>query len=273
MNKKMTKGICRLCLKEKELRISHIIPKLFYNQIKKNSITGILRSGSNPNVPTQDGEKTHFLCEDCEEKFSKYETWFSNNIYEKISSNKGEYTFCSDYDEFRYFSLSIGWRVLQYIKENKIEGLASEEYLRIDQKLEEWRKALNEQNMNIIREQCQYVIPICKLGYFRYDQTRIFNNVLSGFHAYGSENSFTSAFPLIQVPYLIFISMVWGKEDEICEYELGKKIETKDSTLSKNIINQLNELHISRFAEIDSMLSNEQRKKTEYRVKKKLGIE
>lgn len=70
-------GICRLCKQECELKDSHIVPKFFYNLIKKNSPTGRFRTTDNPNIPYQYGKKLPFLCGDCEEKFSKYETYFS----------------------------------------------------------------------------------------------------------------------------------------------------------------------------------------------------
>ncbi len=118
---------CRLCGQEKELRGSHIVPKFFFNLIKKNSPTGRMRNGDNPNIPRQDGEKAPFLCADCEEKFSKYETWFSRHVYQSFSGSYGVDSFDSNSDETHYFALSISWRVVKYIRERKLDGLTTEE--------------------------------------------------------------------------------------------------------------------------------------------------
>lgn len=73
---------CRLCKCENvPLKESHIVSKMFYNVIKKKSPTGIMRQVSAPNKGVQDGMKVPLLCERCEELFSKYETYFSNNIF------------------------------------------------------------------------------------------------------------------------------------------------------------------------------------------------
>ena len=75
---------CRLCRSENvPLKESHIVSKMFYNVIKKKSPTGIMRQVTDPNKGIQDGIKLPFLCDECEELFSKYETYFSNNIYTK----------------------------------------------------------------------------------------------------------------------------------------------------------------------------------------------
>ena len=254
------KDLCRLCLQNKELRVSHLVPKIFYNQLKKKSITGMMRDNINPNVPTQDGCKIYFLCASCEEKFSKYETWFSNKIYSKLT-NDVDLSFKSDEDNFRFFCLSIGWRVLQFLKEQQIKDLTSEEYKRIDETLSEWRVALHDENMNLIRKQIQYVIPTVKLNYFKSDPPRVFNNVIFDFHAYGEENSFKSAFSFIQVPYLIFISMVWGEECALENNQLGKQIESKELELPDNLKWQLDHIHKEKFEEIRAKISKEQNNK------------
>ena len=82
---------CRLCRCQNiNLKKSHIVSKMFYNVIKKKSITGTMRMVDNPNKVVQDGLKKLLLCERCEELFSKYETYFSNCVYTKIIENEGE---------------------------------------------------------------------------------------------------------------------------------------------------------------------------------------
>ena len=61
---------CRLCkCTDKPLKESHIIPKMFYNALKRNSPTRIMRMADDPNRGVQDGLKLPFLCGECEELF------------------------------------------------------------------------------------------------------------------------------------------------------------------------------------------------------------
>ena len=81
---------CALCKKEKALKKSHIIPKFFCNYIKSNSPTNRGRSGKNVNKPLQDSLKKEMLCADCEKKFSRYETYFSNNFFKQVKISLGK---------------------------------------------------------------------------------------------------------------------------------------------------------------------------------------
>lgn len=62
-------GKCALCGEDKELQLSHIIPK-FIGKYLKNTSIGNIRSHENPNRIAQDIEKHYMLCHDCEELFS-----------------------------------------------------------------------------------------------------------------------------------------------------------------------------------------------------------
>ena len=76
---------CALLDKEKELRQSHIVPKLFYTYLKKDA-------GNNPfysvNGMHRDGYKAQLLCQEAETLLSKYETYFSNKIFRPIVNEK-----------------------------------------------------------------------------------------------------------------------------------------------------------------------------------------
>lgn len=75
---------CAMCGQVKKLCESHIIPKFFVNYIKKNSLTGYLRNPNDVNKRKQDIYKENLLCKDCEEIFSKLETYFQKNIFSKV---------------------------------------------------------------------------------------------------------------------------------------------------------------------------------------------
>jgi len=102
-------GICKLCHQEKKLKESHIIPKFVFRWIKESG-NGFMRNGQNFNRRVQDGFKTPFLCADCEDRFSKYETYFATNIFYPVVNEKEdelEYT-----DQLYLFAISVLWRLL-----------------------------------------------------------------------------------------------------------------------------------------------------------------
>ena len=100
---------CALCGEEKEIKLSHIIPKFVGKNLKKTS-AGAIRSTENPNQVVQDTEKHYLMCADCEERFSANETWFANNIYYPYLRRKKNNF---DYDErLHYFLISLSWRSL-----------------------------------------------------------------------------------------------------------------------------------------------------------------
>lgn len=114
---------CALCNKEVALELSHIVPKFAIRRLKKTSI-GAIRNADNPNAVVQDGEKHYMLCGECEDLFSKYETYFSNNIFHPYLNNtSSEFS----YDEKLYrFITSVSWRstyldILDYVEHGSCE--------------------------------------------------------------------------------------------------------------------------------------------------------
>ncbi len=264
---------CRLCCNKYDtLKESHIVSKMFYNAIKKKSITGIMRQASEPNVGVQDGLKVPLLCGNCEELFSKYETRFSNEIYTQTIKANGEIQFDSRQDYISYFLLSIAWRVIVYTMEND-EGLTftDEEKKKINEIIEEWRAILLAENMNEIRKVEQFIIPTKQLKFFQNINFRVHDNVMIDFKTFDKENAFNFAFTIVQVPYFIFITTVWGKSDSMKQYKVGKRIKVYASQLPKNIEKTLYQSHYSQFFEADKKLSDKQRELIEKRVKKQLS--
>ncbi|KKN05041.1 hypothetical protein LCGC14_1091280, partial [marine sediment metagenome] len=72
---------CALCNESKELVESHVISKMFYRWIKKTTKTKVPRFRSMEGEISQDGYKIYLLCSDCEQEFSRYETYFSSVVY------------------------------------------------------------------------------------------------------------------------------------------------------------------------------------------------
>jgi len=98
-----------LCGEERELRLSHLLPKFIFRWMQ-NTGGQYLRQVTNPNLRRQDGPKKYLLCEECEQRFSTREDYFSRNVFYPYIDRR-QTTF--DYDErLIYFLVSVLWRVL-----------------------------------------------------------------------------------------------------------------------------------------------------------------
>lgn len=121
---------CALCENERELELSHIVPKMAVRALKRTSVGGI-RNTDNPDLIVQDSEKHYMLCSDCEDLFSPYETYFSNTIFQPFLNNKKVHF---DYDsKLFYFITSVSWRslyldLLDFV-ENHVVGIDALECL------------------------------------------------------------------------------------------------------------------------------------------------
>lgn len=262
-------GECRLCRCENvSLKESHIVSKMFYNVIKKKSITGIMRAVDNPNKGVQDGLKTFLLCERCEELFSKYETYFSNFVYTETVENEGEIFFCSKDDSISYFLLSIAWRVIVYTMENDETSFSPDEKKEIIKVIENWRTMLDRENTKGICNIQQFIIPTKNLKFFVGIERRIWDNVGIDFKTFDKENTFEFAFTFVQVPYFIFITTVWGETSGMKQYKVGKTIKTHKSELPKNISFLLEKNHYNEYFKAQEKISEKQIKIIEKRIKK-----
>lgn len=106
---------CALCLEDRPLVKSHIIPKFFGRTLKKRSGSITLVNGINPqrNPKPQDTIKVPLLCERCESEISKVETAFRNNV---LPANKSLLCPIPYGNWMLKFAVSVSWRVLTYLK-------------------------------------------------------------------------------------------------------------------------------------------------------------
>jgi hypothetical protein len=109
---------CRLCLKDKLLCNSHIIPEFFFRPTydEKHRTQEINLKVPNDINLLQKGYREKLLCDDCEQFINaNYELYFNNIWYEKgykpkkISRKKITLPGI-DYSKFKLFLLSILWR-------------------------------------------------------------------------------------------------------------------------------------------------------------------
>lgn len=116
-------GICGLCEESAELCKSHILPDMAYNEVIETAshprMIVVRNSENGPIVENshQTGFRERLLCKECEGKFSRYETYASNNLLnvalplpqsEEDLLNRVQ---VSDYAKLKLFLLSLLWRV------------------------------------------------------------------------------------------------------------------------------------------------------------------
>jgi hypothetical protein len=109
---------CALCLGPGPLRQSHIIPEFFYKPVysAKHRYSIVSTDANEPKDIEQKGLKEALLCDQCEERFNKYETYVSAVFYgqnRQIKSLFGGQAAVQtvDYKLFRCFMLSLIWRM------------------------------------------------------------------------------------------------------------------------------------------------------------------
>ena len=132
--KSMKTGLCRLCLKENELRHSHILPEFMYQNLYNTDIRRFHSFEINlDNLEDakkriqQKGVREYLLCQNCETLLSLYENYAAETLYGKNLKNKtyivdakqtpDEMYFLYDYvgfdyKAFRIFLFSILWRLI-----------------------------------------------------------------------------------------------------------------------------------------------------------------
>ncbi len=132
---------CALCKEESPLRTSHIIPAFVFRWMRETSATGFFRSGINPRVRVQDGLKTPLLCERCEQRFSRLERQFANEIFYPVQRGKVQTVEYKSW--FLKFCVSISWRVLTYaVQHNLLDHLSEAQYEESEKALARWARFL-----------------------------------------------------------------------------------------------------------------------------------
>lgn len=107
---------CRLCLQDRILRKSHIVPEFVYKPVFGTKHTAIVLE---PRKPRRSYRQTGFwdrlFCDDCEGRLGKLETYFADVCFNKplrpSQLESLEVTLSGlDYTRFKLFLLSILWR-------------------------------------------------------------------------------------------------------------------------------------------------------------------
>jgi hypothetical protein len=109
---------CRLCLTEKELCNSHIVPEFLYHDLydANHKLVAITGQGKNKYMPLQKGIREHLFCFDCEQHLNdKYEKpflkqWSIDSPLPNQMTHDSIFSGTYDYKTFKLFHLSILFR-------------------------------------------------------------------------------------------------------------------------------------------------------------------
>jgi len=109
--------ICSLCGKDRELKASHIIPEWVYTDLyDEKHRFHVLTSTTKRSKPfEQKGLREKLLCDDCEQKFSRYEKYArevikgGESVIVRKYQDKIEVSDI-DYTLFKLFQISVLWR-------------------------------------------------------------------------------------------------------------------------------------------------------------------
>jgi hypothetical protein len=111
---------CKLCLQDKPLRNSHIIPEFLYKHEKlyddKYRYLRLSLDPTNPNVYEHKGRREELLCTDCENLLNqRYERYARQVLYDKRQQHSTQTPSAEilnnlDYARLKLFQLSILWR-------------------------------------------------------------------------------------------------------------------------------------------------------------------
>ncbi len=122
---------CKLCLQNRELKRSHIIPEFMYTGIydknPKRFYEIKIEDEEAKSKIEQKGKREYLLCGECESKLSKYEKYADENLYGKNNNGKAQLVnqsmtpdgrvFLYEFEGFEYGSMklffdSLLWRLL-----------------------------------------------------------------------------------------------------------------------------------------------------------------
>jgi hypothetical protein len=125
MDEEKVVGICRLCTDYKELKNSHVWSQFLYRHFVCDRNDPRNRGGKL--LGTFDGEdkdskqiRRYWLCHDCEQRFSTYETKATELL---LAATKNPAKFYIYDEEFFRFIVSISWRAMYLRLENNIRDL------------------------------------------------------------------------------------------------------------------------------------------------------
>lgn len=122
-----------------EIKQSDIIPTFVQRWLKETSSTGRFRDVITPNIPKQKIQTVLLLCNRCEQGFSKYEKYFSENFFKPYLESYNpqfEYT-----NQLQKFIISLAWRAIA-IRKDDLSHILPNHQPAIHEALDHWKDIL-----------------------------------------------------------------------------------------------------------------------------------
>ena len=117
MEKSERMGICKLCLKHKELQLSHAIPNTYFKHVLRSGNGNAIKMDSDPKAYieyTNDSGKELMLCRECESHINQFYESHANDLFKKALRTKFENQLVSfgtyKPESLINFFISILWR-------------------------------------------------------------------------------------------------------------------------------------------------------------------
>ena len=139
MNKETS--LCKLCKKDDDLRVSHVLPRFLGKYLKDTSATGFLTAVDVSGKPSrsQDLYKRRLLCDQCESVLNEAETFFADKVFYPFM--KDELKSIPIDDRLGRFAVSVSLRalwIMQLVKHPLVERWKDQ----LDGLETEWRNYL-----------------------------------------------------------------------------------------------------------------------------------
>lgn len=130
---------CSLCDNMDEIKQSDIIPTFIQRWLKKTSSTGRFRDVITPNIPKQRIQTAPLLCNTCEQKFSKYEKYFSEKFFKPyLESYNPQFEYA---DQLQKFIISLAWRTVA-IRKDDLSSILPNHHAAIHEAFNHWKNIL-----------------------------------------------------------------------------------------------------------------------------------
>jgi hypothetical protein len=115
---------CKLCKKNNDLRVSHVLPRFLGKYLKDTSATGFLTAVDEHGNPSrsQDLYKRRLLCDHCESVLNEAETFFAEKVFYPFK--KDELKSIPIDDRLGRFAVSVSLRalwIMQFVQHPLIE--------------------------------------------------------------------------------------------------------------------------------------------------------
>ncbi len=199
--------LCILCKINPPIENSHIVPKFALKRLKKGNPIGSLIHSAKINKVEQDGWKKNYLCNNCEQRFSKLEGWFCKNVYDPfIQKNLNSFS----YDlKLMEFSVSLYFRYNQLVIDSNDKDQNCSEITQILDDFSNRLIAFDYQNVYSYLSFHQEVTRLDQ-GYVPGINTYFFECIDGGMFDYYIDNSHKFWVMFVKMPYLYFL---WSGEN------------------------------------------------------------